>query len=364
MKHTYFNRYPETSKVLLSDQSMNHAFLQDFDQGMQAAGLIRTTNDDQLDLNNIPNISNLHDYHIDSQSSYAIRFTYAPLIYTFNDELNSEYPLYLYFYFHYATVMPMNDAHKTGKSCNFILGVQLEIRDNNGIIRTPKSYIGSIPYTSSSFTFSGDYIIPIHNKNKSKINNIDNKLLYLSICPGTFYKHYKNLSVPGTYGSTSNSTYNYGCFINFIFRRYENGHYLFISNANLYVHAPLVAESASYQFTKNSNYPSIQYNNSDNHILNSVTFFSNSYVSMADFYNAKKLYAFPLEYYVPGGDDKMISDDLLLVGNSKLFPESINALININMDEYITKKYAPLSTGYTSMKLNADSDITLLMAEE
>lgn len=363
MKHTYFNRYPETSKVLLSDQSMNHAFLQDFDQGMKAAGLIRTTDGGQLDLNNIPNISNLHDYQIDTQA-YAIRFTYDPLIYTFNDELNSEYPLYLYFYFHYANVLPMADTYKAGKSCNFILGVQLEIRDNNGIIRTPKSYIGTTPYATTSFPTIGDYIIPIHNKNKSKINNIDNKLLYLSICPGTFYKHYKNPNVPGIYGSTSNSSYNYGCFINFIFRRYENGHYLFISNASVYLFDTLRNESSSFGFTKIYNYPTIQYSNSDNYILNNLTFFSNSYVSMADFYNAKKLYAFPLEYYVPGGDDKMISDNLLLVGNSKLFPESINALININMDEHITKKYIPLSTGYTNMKLNADSDITLLMVDE
>lgn len=364
MKHTYFNRYPDTSKVLLNDQSMNHAFLQDFDQGMKAAGLIRTTNGGQLDLNNIPNISNLHDYQPDTQSTYAIRFTYDPLIYTFNDELNSEYPLYLYFYFHYATVTPMTDAYKTGKSCNFILGVQLEIRDGNGIIRTPKSYIGSMPYTTTAMPTVGDYIIPIHNKSKSKINNIDNKLLYLSICPGTFYKYYKNPNVPGIYGSTSNSNYNYGCFINFIFRRYENGHYLFISNSSLYILDALRNEGSNFNFTKVYNYPTIQYSNPDNYILNNLTFFSNSYVSMADFYNAKKLYAFPLEYYVPGGDDKMISDDLLLVGNSRLFPESINALININMDEHITKKYVPLSTGYTNMKLNADSDITLLMADE
>lgn len=98
MKNIYYNRYfiltgsdtDSTGNAI--DQSSFKNCIIDFNQGMIDAGMIRTAIAGQLDLNNIPNVDYLNNTN--SVAGY-VYYTYSPLIYTFSDELNAAYPLYL-----------------------------------------------------------------------------------------------------------------------------------------------------------------------------------------------------------------------------------------------------------------------------
>lgn len=365
MKHIYFNQYPEVNKNFVSDQSSCYPFIRDFNEAMIKTGLIRTQDPNQLDVNNIPNVSNLYDWFPANMSGHNIRYIHRPLIYTFNDELNATNPLYLYFYFYYATFTPSSaDSHITSKVNIFLPGVQLEIRDKNGI-RTPKTFIGIVYSADNNFNYITDYVENNHIKNKSRISNIDNKLLYLNICPGTFYRLY-NLStaiMPSQYSSNL-TYYNMAPIMHFILRRYENGDYLFI-NGNLSYKAEMMTQpGTSFLYTRSVAYPTTIYNSTSDIFMSATTFYTDSYVAMNDYYNQRKIYAFPLQYYVPNGDGKLKIDDCLLVGNKNVLPETYNANINISLDQNITKKYFPLSTNFTNVRFNASDDITLLVRDE
>ena len=81
MKHVYFNSYPTAHKEINTDQSLNIQCMKDFDEAIQMAGLIRTTEPDQLDLDNVPNII-LVDHRKTNTGFYDIAYEYQPLIYT------------------------------------------------------------------------------------------------------------------------------------------------------------------------------------------------------------------------------------------------------------------------------------------
>lgn len=349
MKHVYFNSYPTAHKEINTDQSLNIQCMKDFDEAIQAAGLIRTTEPNQLDLDNVPNII-LVDHRKTNTGYYDIAYEYQPLIYTFNDELNSEYPLYLKFYFHYASITGTSPTAKT--SFDFILGCQLEIVDNKKNILTDKTFIGIRPYATSAIT-SGNYLVDAHNKSKSVIHNIDNKLLSINICPWVFYKMVNSSANTLIYGINSTQ---YMPLMHFIFRRYENGDYLFISNNNAIAFPSLYSSTNPLPTGVTKNIPTILYNNIP--LTNSI--FTQSFVYMNDFYNSKKVYGFPLEYYVYGSE-VLVRDELLLVGHHKTFPEAINGKITLKLDDQVEQKYYPLSSVYSCIDFGS-SNITLLVA--
>lgn len=349
MKHVYFNSYPTAYKEINTDQSLNIQCMKDFDEAIQATGLIRTTEPGQLDLDNIPNII-LTDYRTTNTGGYDLVYEYQPLIYTFNDELNSEYPLYLKFYFYYASVTGTTSTAKT--SFDFILGCQLEIVDNKKNILTNKTFIGTRPYATSSIP-TASYLVDAHNKSKSVIHNIDNKLLSINICPWVFYKMGGNSSAnTPIYGINSTQ---YMPLMHFIFRRYENGDYLFISNNNTFA-SPALNGNNPLPNGSVKHLPTILYNN----IPLTTSIFTQSFIYMNDFYNSKKVYGFPLEYYVYG-TEVLVRDELLLVGHYKTFPETINGKITLKLDDQVEQKYYPLSSVYSCIDFGS-VDITLLVA--
>lgn len=361
MKKIYFNRYPDVYKNFTLDQSSIFDCVKDFDAAMQDCNLIRVQENDQLDVNNIPNID-LSLYY--TLSAAGIRYTHKPLIYTFNDELNSEHPLYLYFYLCYANICPQGPTAVVNAKVNmFIPLMQLEIRDANNNIRSNKKIISIMHYSDNSFNYNTDYFESIHIKNKSAISNIDNKILHVNVCSGLHYKYYNNTRSPSIYGSTL-TYYNYNPFMNFILRRYDNGDYLLITTSTFFRYEGITQPGSAYTFDRATSYPLTVYNQVSDIVMNNTTFYNDSYVVMSDYYNLKKAYAFPLEYYVPGTDDTLKRDEYLLVCNAKMFPEVLNAEIEIKLDENITKVYHPLSTNFTNLTFNSTSEITLLVAIE
>lgn len=218
--HTYFNRYPiltgsgaatEVDGSAVDQQSFKDCIL-DFNQGMLDAGMIRTTTPDQLDLDNIPDVNYLS--HVSNIFGY-IHQVYKPLIYTFNDELNNQHPLFVKITFMLISLCQRNN---NARSNTLFLYSKVSISKTDDFLVNVE-FNGHYQYSgNASYYNNTHYMYSSHIYGDSEIYIGDVSTFH--ICP--------NMGSIWTYDRTHIMRYH---LLAFIIDRQQNGDVILICNS-------------------------------------------------------------------------------------------------------------------------------------
>lgn len=228
MKITPFIRYPKYGmNILATDQTSVKQCIYDFNQSMLNAGLIRTTDTNQLDasdINNIPDLNllkltaGLHISNVDTTQCAS----HLPLVYSFTDSMQSTNPIYISFAFKIAQNWQYNAqlSNNVGYTC--FVTVEIGSSTNGaGIISSPYKFTNIAMYYNVNplSMFLNDF-----TKQTESYINYDNNigLLNISICP-KMNTGLTTDTTPISYSASTSLT-----LIRFCIKRLSDGSYIII----------------------------------------------------------------------------------------------------------------------------------------
>lgn len=357
MKKIYYNKYPKFQDIDNSIDSVDNesvrSCIKDFNNAMLESGLIRTTTVGQLDVDDIP----LYDYrsHLSiittaEMTTREIFYTYDPLIYTFNDELNHNHPLYLkvvFFYGNYNRRMPstrnptyLSAYVEISKMHDFSISHKVSTKrfwDNT----TNNSAVKKEGITSS---FTYEVVSEIYNTKN---------LFMVNICP--YY------TISTTYGVASRPP-KLSALLNFLLYRSDDGDVI------LYINSidDIEPYAASHAYTYNGisisdvasfNVYSYMITN-DNELksnTNSATIF-NAFIQTELYSPVSTNYATPSQYFT---NDIKTNYDILIINRDLTPTTSKSAYLKVNLPDGSIGKYKVY--GYPAYPVRFGDNISALL---
>lgn len=356
MKKIYYNKYPKFQDIDNSIDSVDNesvrSCIKDFNNAMLESGLIRTTTVGQLDVDDIP----LYDYrsHLSiipaiGLSTKEIFYTYDPLIYTFNDELNHNHPLYLKVVFFYGNY---NGRIPSTKNPTY-LSAYVEISKMHDFSISHKVFTkrfwdvaNNNNYRLAGITSSFTYEVA------SEIYNSKN-LFMVNICP--YY------TISTTYGVTSRSP-KLSALLNFLLYRSDDGDVI------LYINSldDTDTYAATHAYTYNSinvsdvtlfNVYSYMITNSNELISNTnpATIF-NAFIQTDLYSPVSTNYATPSQYFT---NDIKTNYDILIINRDLTPTTSKSAYLKVNLPDGSIGKYKVY--GYPAYPVRFGDSISALL---
>ena len=378
MKEFYYNNYPtiKSDRSFDTDQSSYHLFIKDFNAAMLRNGMIKAEGSyTQIDLNNMTSV-NIGTYTGATGAGNASYFpkkiySVGDLYYTFNDELNVQYPIVLKFSFDHVYVSITQFSSYANHGIN--VGLTIYRKINNSLVEViPFTYL-SIRFMSNITSYGHAYTEGLGVvKDNSFINNINNSILSLSICPR--FTYYGSALSANRYfypinDSNAGSWYFYCPIIKFILNRRSDGSIIFTYN-NTY---SIAASSSSelYNTANNTSYLKFAYIPSNSNqaeyynVTSTTSIFKNSIIEVSDIYNNKDLSVFPVEFYSTGEGKIIQNYDLLVVQDYRLLPLSFtNGVVKINIEGIGERSYRVINSKYTLTNIDSTGNIALLVRDE
>lgn len=379
MKEFYYNNYPtiKSDRSFDTDQSSYHLFIKDFNAAMLRNGMIKAEGAyTQIDLNTMTSV-NIGTYTgatgAGSSSDYPKKiYSVGDLYYTFNDELNVQYPIVLKFSFDHVYVSTTQFSLYANHGIN--VGLTIYRKINNSLVEV-------IPFTYLSIRFMSTVGTSYWNayteglgvvKDNSFINNINNSVLSLSICPRFTY-YGSNYSTTRFFypinDTNASSSYFYCPIIKFILNRRSDGSIIFTYN-NTYSISTSSANNL-YSPVNNISYLNFAYipsNSNQAEYYNPTpgnSIFKNSIIEVSDIYNNKDLSVFPLEFYSTGEGKIIQNYDLLVVQDYRLLPLSFtNGVVKINIEGIGERSYRVINSKFTLTNMDSTGNIALLVRDE
>jgi len=324
MNIKYLNSYPiykgnvntDSSGAAIDQTSINNTIL-DFHNAMIRAGFIRTNITPQLDIQNIP----VFDYRVNNTKTYFEPidiFTYSPLIYTFNDELNVRHPLYLKFTFSHKMTTGRNSSAVTSKLNNTVLALSCTISKTStfdiSINLSPFFY-----YSSASAYYA---IVSDNKISFSEILN-DKNILFMNICPHYSVREYNN--TPSTEGVMNN-------LFNMILNRKEDGDVIVLCHNQ--VSTP-PSSSISMGGTCDAR---TYYLDADNTLYtDEFGYFFDSFIQSNATTLDTNIYSTPAVYTTQSSNKH--TDDILIINRSFTASKSKNSYYKVQMPDGSVNRY-------------------------
>lgn len=378
MKEFYYNNYPtiKSDRSFDGDQSSYHLFIKDFNAAMLRNGMIKAEGAyTQINLNNMTSV-NIGTYTgatgAGSETNYPKKiYRVGDLYYTFNDELNVQYPIILKFSFDHVYVSITQFSSYANHGINVGLTIYRKIND---------SLVEVIPFTYLSIRFMS-VVSPYGNayteglnivKDNSFINNINNSILSLSICPR--FTYYGSVYSTSRFfypinDANASSSYFYCPIIKFILNRRSDGSIIFTYNNTVGVAASVAG--GLYSVSTNTQYLNFAYIPSNSNqaeyynVTSTSSIFKNSIIEVSDIYNNKDLSVFPLEFYSTGQGKIIQNYDLLVAQDYRLLPLSFtNGIVKINIEGIGERSYRVINSKYTLTNIDSTGNIALLVRDE
>lgn len=373
-----FNRFPSNSdyinqNYLYNQDSVKNAIF-DFNKNMLDLGLIRSADNGQLDVNDIPFIPMVR------KAAALTKHEYAPLIYCMTDDMQEEFPIYIKVVFHYLRIFDTLALHNYNDGDwvnNIYFTARIEIcceTDGNCNMSEEKRisvecyqpnmqhFVSSYNYTTKNSFYMGTSNVEYksnftYNKNAG--------YLRVMACPGYMVINKTIANIP-TYANFAFWNYtpysiHYSCLANFVIKRLSDGSILFICQKE----KPTVTSSSDVSNTYNRVAPHVYYYN-DGVIYKNDTSAQESFLTFNDssiLYSNNEIGLLPLPARTLNGKVEYIHEILLTntnnLGNNSLYN------FNVNINKNKKSKYemwARQDNGTTV--ISTSSNVVLLMLDE
>lgn len=197
MMYKYFNEYPVLiNDALYQSQDQIKRVIKQFDDAMKAAGLVRSSDNGQLDTTNIPNLDILNGVVVEKSSGFyrttGTFVQYQPLIYCFADTLQATRPIYIKITFEIgryryypSTNLPANTVPTVPLALTTFINVG-NTTDGNGNISNPMIFYHGPISVCTDANYNTKYYGFTNYMNRNSIINYQKEkgLLHINVCPG------------------------------------------------------------------------------------------------------------------------------------------------------------------------------------
>lgn len=355
MEYKYFNKYPFYNGVSAAEDANGNAIdmnsikecISNFNDAMLQSNMIRTNHVGQLDFKNFPDFNYLNYLAVSGEFG-TVLYTYPPLIYTFNDIINAEHPLYLKFEFYYYFI---HSNTKSSKMNAIVLAAKLTLSKMETFDISQSFNFTRQQYIAGS---ASDRVVKSDIKYYaySEIINYKNNL-FLNICP--------NYSVNvNSYGANMILS-----LINFNLYRSDDG-FVIINAPTLTISVSTSVNTAYVMNISNINSATdfnvstymlgrdgYLYSESDGSSLNTMV--QNGFVGRnIHAYAAATTYSFDKHY---------INHDVLIVNRKHVANESKFANVKIHLPDGTQGKYKVVAFPAYPMRLHDDAKCFLIRIE-
>lgn len=373
-----FNRFPSNSdyinqNYLYNQDSVKNAIF-DFNKNMLDLGLIRSADNGQLDVNDIPFIPMVR------KDGALVKHEYAPLIYCMTDDMQEEFPIYIKVVFHYLRIFDTSALHTSNDGDwvnNIYFTARIEICcETDGNCNMPEEkrisvecYQPNMQHFTSSYNYTTKYSFYMGTSNvEYKSNFTYNKntgYLRVMACPGyiAINKIISNIPTYQNFAVWNYTPYSihYSCLANFVIKRLSDGSILFICQKE----KPTVTGSVDTSHTYNRVAPHVYYYN-NGVIYKNDTSAQESFLTFNDssiLYSNNEIGLLPLPARTLNGKVEYIHEILLTntnnLGNNSLY----NFNVNINKNKKSKYEMWAREDNGTTV-INTNSNVVLLMLDE
>ena len=326
--------YPNVYNQNISngDQFAYKKFIKNFATMMKDAGIIRSQDNNQLDIDNIPDLtitfSNANTiWGSDSEGKRS--FTHKPLIYVI--DLIKDTPIYVSFYF--KILMASTDNNSIAKS-SYHLGLTISVASSTngngsqvGTVNNKFQYISNNYYVNSYSMNEVQTCVYANNTKNSYINyNRDTGVFYLEILP--------NFSQ----GTSAYSSSWKGTFINLLITSLpdNNGYMSIIPTSNY---------TSQYFYRSNKNSIMFHYTDTSTYTDTSYNCFG-TFRQITTAYTNGNIVTTPC-LYLKQGQTSMDINPKVLVANTNIIGQASGFNYNVKISDTETKSYRSWSSGDT-----------------
>lgn len=360
MKHTYFNRYPLTTKSFefYTDQTVAKNAIKDFNQGMLDAGLVRSSDNNQLDVDNIPDLELLQSLNINKSTNYSYLYdgTYTkfqPLVYMFTDDKQETLPIYIKIEFLFGRMLAYVASHPEGVTQRYPVGLFAQISvgtrtdGNSNLIGNGKcSEFTGTYQTSGSNNISYTMIYDASYKQNSMINYIPSKgILNVNVCPTIRLAggEYNN-----SYINNINYNYNFSLVRFFIVR--QEDHYIVGIPKSGYATSNYNGQKMAVYFINNDNY----------YLDDAVDMAKVNLQTSNNFENGKLL--LNMATSINPTTKRIYSTPYILIGNTNILTNNSFGEYNVEINDNEKYKYltfSPMDSGFYVRSTNRSETLLI-----
>lgn len=197
MMYNYYNDYPELmNHKIYESQEQLKSVIKQFDTAMIAAGLVRSSDTGQLDVNNIPNLDIQNGLNISASMDYyrtnGTYIQYLPLLYCFTDTAQTTSPVYIKVLFEigringrYYSNVPANPTFKYAA----FIGTTWQVgnsTDGNSNINNPATFYAGAYSGAAQPNYNYQVTNHTNYAYQNSVIHYDNEkgILMVNVCPG------------------------------------------------------------------------------------------------------------------------------------------------------------------------------------